>query len=120
MADPATENAALPLISPRSAMLGGLPRGMRSADTPPPTPAAGRRSPAGGPVAGAQKSSHGPTDFLDAPGRLSHEILPTGYWALGGLGGAPVPCVATASRRHHFMYNESLELTAPQHTAVKT
>jgi hypothetical protein len=21
---------------------------------------------------------------------------------------------------HHFMYNESLELTAPQHTAVKT
>jgi hypothetical protein len=22
--------------------------------------------------------------------------------------------------RHHFMYNESLELTAPQHTAVKT
>jgi hypothetical protein len=22
--------------------------------------------------------------------------------------------------RHHLMYNESLELTAPQHTAVKT
>jgi hypothetical protein len=27
---------------------------------------------------------------------------------------------ATPRRRHHLMYNESLELTAPQHTAVKT
>jgi hypothetical protein len=40
--------------SPRRAKLGsGVPHGMRSVDTPPPTPAAGA-PPAGEPVAGAQ------------------------------------------------------------------
>jgi hypothetical protein len=38
-------------ISPRRAKLGGLSRGMRSVDAPPPTPAT-----AGGPVAGAQSA----------------------------------------------------------------
>jgi hypothetical protein len=52
-----TESAGLSFrvlvaISPRRAKLVGVPRGMRSADSPPPTPAAGR-CPAGGPVAGA-------------------------------------------------------------------
>jgi hypothetical protein len=41
-------------ISPRRAKLGGvLPRGMRSADAPPPIPTAGAPRPAGGHVAGA-------------------------------------------------------------------
>jgi hypothetical protein len=31
----------LGILPPRRAKLGGLPRGMRSAETPPPTPAAG-------------------------------------------------------------------------------
>jgi hypothetical protein len=38
---------SLVAISPRRAKLGGFPRGMRSADIPPPTPAAG--SPPAGP-----------------------------------------------------------------------
>jgi hypothetical protein len=36
--------------------------------------------------------------------------------------GAPGTCglrPAAPGVRHHLMYNESLELTAPQHTAVK-
>jgi hypothetical protein len=32
----------------------------------------------------------------------------------------PLPLLPWAPSRHSFMYNESLELTAPQHTAVKT
>ena len=42
-------------ISPRRAKLGGVPRGMRSAEAPPPIPV-------GGPVAGAQLG----TEPLDA------------------------------------------------------
>jgi hypothetical protein len=34
-------SCVLVLISPRRAKWGGLPRGMRSADSPPPTPATG-------------------------------------------------------------------------------
>jgi hypothetical protein len=43
------------------------------------------------------------------------ESHPCGLLArIDNLGnGAVIEC------RHHFMYNESLELTAPQHTAVK-
>jgi hypothetical protein len=43
-------------ISPRRAKLGALPRGMRSADTPPAGPR--RWRPAGGPVTGAQLGIH--------------------------------------------------------------
>jgi hypothetical protein len=31
-----------------------------------------------------------------------------------------MPELLETGGRHQFMYNESLELTAPQHTAVKT
>jgi hypothetical protein len=46
-------SCVLVAISPRRAKLGGVPRGVRSADTPPPTPTAGAPPPAAGPVAGA-------------------------------------------------------------------
>jgi hypothetical protein len=61
-----TESAGLSFcvlvaISPRRAKLGGgwpcPARGVRSVDTPPPTPAAGRRPP-GGPVAGRSPIGH--------------------------------------------------------------
>jgi hypothetical protein len=48
---------------------------------------------------------------------------PRGYSTLRTLPCAWLCCRRPASApiaRHHFMYNESLELTAPQHTAVKT
>jgi hypothetical protein len=43
-------------------------------------------------------------------------------WAFGfgEMGDERKTAKAKATTRHCFMYNESLELTAPQHTAVKT